>query len=412
MRNFRILYFSVSIISTFFFLFSNPVFAFTQYYSSIDASTGIVGTLIFKGTPNTGLGYVVVADEGGGQLNNAGGGTNSYNSNGEFNFSGVDMTNFLWYPSWWTAHYYVYILSPANYSTCVSNLSLCASLADSMADFNQYGTYPTESWDTPVYEPPLDFTFTGCSVAAYANQIYEWSGTYSTPSSTLYDMVKFEVSRMSNDWSATSTVSTFAMLLDNFTYINGKYTVMATSSAPYNYQHYFPPGRYKVRAQMTNSSLSNASTTPSAWYYCDNGNYLQFGGGSSGSWGSDIATSSDYAWVDQDFGLIGNYFRDVIKYLFYPSDENIQQFNGLSDEFKTKIPFSYYYEIRDTLADTSIVATSSVISIDLSFIGAGTVPFLSFDDIGSFKTAMGMLFNTLCWILLAMYFIFRIPTIL
>lgn len=149
----------------------------------------------------------------------------------------------------------------------------------------------------------------------------------------------------------------------------------------------------------------------STWWYCASG-YASFGGGASGSW-SDVATSSDFNFTNQDFGLLGNYFRDVIVFLFKPSDTSLDRFSDLKDDLADRIPFSYYYGLRNLIASSSIPVASSSLTFDFSsFGGPSAVSLISFDSITTFTSAMETMFNVICWIFLAIYFIWRIPTIL
>lgn len=150
---------------------------------------------------------------------------------------------------------------------------------------------------------------------------------------------------------------------------------------------------------------------------CDWGSLMWYQSGVSDgdwtfSWGHMPPPSSP-SFLDSDFGLIGNYFRDVLIWLFVPQESNLNKFYALKDDLFDKVPFSYYDEVKTIITGYDIPATSSVISMDFSYLGfPSDVSFLSFDNIGSFKSAMQTMFDIICWVFLALYFIFRIPTIL
>jgi hypothetical protein len=103
--------------------------------------------------------------------------------------------------------------------------------------------------------------------------------------------------------------------------------------------------------------------------------------------------SSITAGTPTDFGIIGNAFRDVLLWLFVPSDDAFNQFTTLLDPIKTKPPIGYFTLIG---ADFSSVASSSAtVTWDLTAI----MPVTSL-----FKTG----FAWLLWILWAVWLLFRV----
>ena len=66
--------------------------------------------------------------------------------------------------------------------------------------------------------------------------------------------------------------------------------------------------------------------------------------------GQPPATSS-YGFTNQDFGLLGNMFRDVIVYLFFPNQDNLNKFGDLWAKIQAKPPIGYFTATRSELAN-------------------------------------------------------------
>lgn len=60
-------------------------------------------------------------------------------------------------------------------------------------------------------------------------------------------------------------------------------------------------------------------------------------------------SSASYGFTDKDFGLLGNMFRDVIVWLFYPSQDALNQFGNLYDTIKAKPPIGYFTAVQSEL---------------------------------------------------------------
>jgi hypothetical protein len=60
-------------------------------------------------------------------------------------------------------------------------------------------------------------------------------------------------------------------------------------------------------------------------------------------------SSASYGFTDKDFGLLGNMFRDVIVWLFYPSQDALSQFGNLYDTIKAKPPIGYFTAVQSEL---------------------------------------------------------------
>lgn len=99
---------------------------------------------------------------------------------------------------------------------------------------------------------------------------------------------------------------------------------------------------------------------------------------------------TDYSFTDTDFGYFGNMFRDVVVYLFFPSQANLNyQFTSIQTMASNKIPFAYYYALKtEFIAGSSALTTGAMPTISLTspFDSETTMTFL---DFGATKTLLG-----------------------
>jgi len=275
----------------------------------------------------------------------------------------------------------------------------------------QSGSYPNDpdyywtgvrsggTWTSTPPPPNIGLDYTA-PIGDVPADYYYFTGTFSNDGT--YNRIETELTRHDPLNSASSSVNILRTWLP---------TTAATSSAAFTYASVteFSNGHYSYRGRLTNVSTTTWQTLATSDWFYDSGAYWIVNAGGVLTY----PTSSEYSFTDADFGWLGNMFRDVIVWLFYPSDVSLSRFTDLADEIKDKIPFSYYYEIKDILAAPSITSTSTALNINLSYLGmSDSVPFFSLDNLGSFLTTMRTLFSVICWIFLAIYFIWRIPTIL
>jgi hypothetical protein len=54
-----------------------------------------------------------------------------------------------------------------------------------------------------------------------------------------------------------------------------------------------------------------------------------------------------------DFGVIGNYFRDLFIWLFRPQQSSLEQFTTLQTTMESKAPFAYFVTIKNALSGLS-----------------------------------------------------------
>lgn len=119
-----------------------------------------------------------------------------------------------------------------------------------------------------------------------------------------------------------------------------------------------------------------------------------------GEWSFGLPPPPEPDFTDKDFGILGNYFRDVLVWLFYPSNYSIDRFASLKDTLESKSPFGYFLSIKNSLSSLS---SSGVESFDLSS---------SFEDnnindeilFSTIKTGLGWCI----WLLFSIWFIRRI----
>ena len=69
-------------------------------------------------------------------------------------------------------------------------------------------------------------------------------------------------------------------------------------------------------------------------------------------------SSASYGFQNQDFGLLGNMFRDVVVWLFYPAQDALNGVSGLWEKIAHKPPIGYYTAVKDELGGVSIGSAS------------------------------------------------------
>ena len=74
-----------------------------------------------------------------------------------------------------------------------------------------------------------------------------------------------------------------------------------------------------------------------------------------------------------DFGVIGNAFRDVLLWVFVPSDNAFNQFTTLLTPIENKPPIGYFTLISASFS--SLASGSATVSLDLTAIEPITTPF-------------------------------------
>jgi hypothetical protein len=183
---------------------------------------------------------------------------------------------------------------------------------------------------------------------------FEPSVGSTTPTTTVY----FEAT-VFND-SATEVVFQYTNLDTGFQYVplelelnaSGIVTVSATST--------LAEGLYSGTVRMVGSLSNPPSKVLSFTVVRSNAGFLPLAS-------TTLAASSTVAFC-QDANILVSFGCS----LFLPSPASLAQFTQLQSTFETKIPFSYFYQIRDVLVEPP--ATSSLPTLDLE-IGTSTDAF-------------------------------------
>jgi hypothetical protein len=80
-----------------------------------------------------------------------------------------------------------------------------------------------------------------------------------------------------------------------------------------------------------------------------------------------LPATTSYGFTNRDFGVIGNYLRDVIVYLFYPDQNTLNQFATLYETIKQKPPIGYFTAIVGVF--NSLSTGTPTITLDVSPVG-------------------------------------------
>jgi len=65
-------------------------------------------------------------------------------------------------------------------------------------------------------------------------------------------------------------------------------------------------------------------------------------------------STASYSFENKDFGLLGNMFRDVVVFLFFPDQANLERFGNLWDTIRLKPPIGYFTAAKDEFANIGI----------------------------------------------------------
>jgi len=69
-------------------------------------------------------------------------------------------------------------------------------------------------------------------------------------------------------------------------------------------------------------------------------------------------SSASYGFENKDFGLLGNMFRDVIVWLFFPDQANLNRFSDLWDTIQAKPPIGYFTAVKNEIGNIGIGSPS------------------------------------------------------
>jgi len=107
-------------------------------------------------------------------------------------------------------------------------------------------------------------------------------------------------------------------------------------------------------------------------------------------------SSTSYNFVNGDFGLLGNLFRDIIVWAFFPDQAQLEKFGNLYNLIQNKPPLGYFYLTQTELGNLEI-GTASV-----SFM-ANSITIIE-PIINPLRTGLAWIL----WFLLALYLFKRI----
>ncbi len=213
------------------------------------------------------------------------------------------------------------------------------------------------------------------------NENIPFTGSYE--SATQYDYLFIEIHNLDKDYLTFETLTS--------TTTTGSFSTTKTVE----------DGNYNWTAWLqTSPEIKSNEATP---------NFFSVGT-------STIPTDLDF--TDEDFGLLGNYFRDVIVWAFYPSQTSLNSFLGVRDDLMLKAPFGYYTEAKSIFSDITVFSGDTPsLDVDIDF-GNGDEPFavLSFSGLETMigSGSMTMLRNLMkyaLYIFLLFYFYIRITSI-
>ena len=98
---------------------------------------------------------------------------------------------------------------------------------------------------------------------------------------------------------------------------------------------------------------------------------------------SEPSTTS-YNFTDQNFGGLGTYLKDILAYLFIPSNDVLNQFTGLWDTVKMKPPIGYFTTAKNAFDNLTLASGSY---------------YLTFSGLDSGDSPLAPLKTGLTWIL-------------
>lgn len=163
---------------------------------------------------------------------------------------------------------------------------------------------------------------------------------------------------------------------------------------------------YALSYMAISASNSTYCATIETQTDCNNSFCLWDTGTSICSALSSPPEASSYGFETEDFGLLGNMFRDVIVFLFFPSQDNINfQFSNLKSSISQRLPFAYISALQTawTTGQTELSSgdypkieiddpfdsgSAKMTILDLS----ATRDFMGSTSFDLFRTIMGYLF--------------------
>jgi len=216
----------------------------------------------------------------------------------------------------------------------------------------------------------------------------DFAGTYTNVDT--FDFIDFDTVNA----DVLMTISTASISLPLINVVNQSWST--SRNLPFQ-------GNWTVRARLRDSG--NGSTTP--WT-----TPINFGLGTT-----TIATSTRESFVGApqplDCGTldIACHIKNALTWLFYPSEEPLEQFRNLS--LQTKWPFSYAYEVgtlREELF-TSTQTGTSTISVDVPHFGKLTFLSKALLEAVPYSTTIKTILGWILYFMLMEYIYYRVVKI-
>lgn len=155
-----------------------------------------------------------------------------------------------------------------------------------------------------------------------------------------------------------------------------------------------------------------ASTTPTYYAaYLQNGDEIEYQLYFSVQGVSDMSypSASQYPNNNSDLGLIGN----ALRLAFVPRKKYLNDFiTDIPNALRSKIPFSYFYQISDIFSQQNATSTQVVLNLDFTIPLVGTVkmPFINTNEnnLSNFLASIRPFLVGAMWIMFAIYLFERV----
>lgn len=270
----------------------------------------------------------------------------------------------------------------------IADSTLCSPIQD-LYDYLAYGgTPPCSAYGTipfkwGVGENSINFTSPIGLQEETAPFLLTWQGDYSIASSSVYwTEIEIELTHYSPPEYNTSTIDSYFIAFDP-----------VQNQGIGNFDTFGYPvidGLYSYRARFVWTVYDYTASTTN-WLY-DNGAYWTF---SVGVEGGGLPSMEDYEFLKEDFGYLGNMFRDVLLWLFKPTSNVLDYWKTIKDDVADKPPFGYYSLVKESFDNLSSQATPA-----FSLATATSTSSYIFDPL---KAGLQWIF----WILFGVWFIKR-----
>jgi len=200
---------------------------------------------------------------------------------------------------------------------------------------------------------PTTYQMTGTLKTA-ENGYHFW--VFGTKTSGTDNYFRYKDSGGSSRYSSTASTTAIFAVAGSTIYARFWEGFSSSFSAPYSEINIDAPKiSNKIYAIIySDVDYSYINTEAELYDFLITLNSLPCTGGTSGSWGEEPETPS---FTDQDFGLIGNYFRDVLVWLLKPQTATMQRFSELKTTMESKAPFAYFFTIKNSLNSLSSSST-------------------------------------------------------